>query len=323
MMFDVKDINENVNKYFTMIETYIKYENSDGNFDINKYCEEFFCGLMNIAFKSNLVNLNTLKMNFPAVDLGDAEEGICYQVTTTNSKKKIVKTIEKFIKHGLNNEYSELYILILGTKVKNQTFDDYKNFSFSNVNVIDLTDLSKAIKKLPIKRREKVVNYMSKRINITTGKPSFSDSLITNKVTYPINMNGYFNNCDIPQEDRSDVFDAYKNFINDLSKFDNDTRFVIYLIFRSVHQSNYEGIEFDYRELYGQLNVDRYMVNEKLSILHKRKIVDPADETGSEFDILIKYYNDFDVYLDLKNYCDEAEVDYRVPLLELDFSFLD
>lgn len=321
-MFDGKDLNEDVSKFFTMIETYIKYENKNGNFDINKYCEKFFCGLLNIVYKLNLRDLNELIMNFPAVDLGDVEEGICYQVTTEKTKKKIVDTINKFIKYGLDSDYSRLNILILGTKIKNQEFDTYDKLKF-DINIIDLVDLSNEIKSLPTKRRQKVVKYLKKNVNIQTGKPSFYDSIITNKIKYPNNMKKYFNINDIHGDEKKEILDDYKKFINHLSNFDEDTRALIYLIFCNVYESYWGEINFSINELYGKLDIDRRMVNEKLEILYKRGDLNLASESESDYDCLIKYYNDFDVYSDLKNYCDRINVDYKVPLLKLDFSILD
>lgn len=58
-------------------------QNRNGLFDINKYCEDMFCGLLNIVYELDLINLNKIDYNFPAVDLGDYNKRTCFQVTST------------------------------------------------------------------------------------------------------------------------------------------------------------------------------------------------------------------------------------------------
>lgn len=55
-------------------------QNRNGLFDINKYCEDVFCGLLNIVYDLNLNNLNCIAYNFPATDLGDYNKRICFRV---------------------------------------------------------------------------------------------------------------------------------------------------------------------------------------------------------------------------------------------------
>lgn len=121
-MFYKNQLAEEVAKYLSIIQAYVHIQNCKGLFDINKYCEDVFCGLLNIVCDSNLINLNRIEYNFPAVDLGDYNRRICFQVTSTNDISKIRYTVDKFIEKGLNKDFDNLFILILGNK-KNYTAD--------------------------------------------------------------------------------------------------------------------------------------------------------------------------------------------------------
>ncbi len=63
-MFYKNQLAEEVTKYLSIIQAYVHMQNCKGLFDINKYCEDVFCGLLNIVYDLNLINLNTIDYNF-------------------------------------------------------------------------------------------------------------------------------------------------------------------------------------------------------------------------------------------------------------------
>ena len=47
--------------------------------DINIDAEEVFRNVLNITLDCNMINLNQIRPNYPAVDLGDQQKGIAVQ----------------------------------------------------------------------------------------------------------------------------------------------------------------------------------------------------------------------------------------------------
>lgn len=83
---------------------------------LNVISENFFRDLLNILISAELKNLNVSLGNAAAIDLGDKTKKLCVQVTSTPDKPKIVKTITKFVEHGLHKEYQRLVVLISTSK---------------------------------------------------------------------------------------------------------------------------------------------------------------------------------------------------------------
>lgn len=126
------------------LSKFVLLKNSVGKYDINVECENLFCDLLNLIFNWNLVNLNQLQCNYPAIDLADINRRICIQVTSENTKRKVSETIEKFKEKKLDKKYKRLYFLIISDKNKP------KNFKVDNfeVHVLDIKDLLNYISKV-------------------------------------------------------------------------------------------------------------------------------------------------------------------------------
>lgn len=74
-----------------------------GHLDINKICEDVFCGIFKELYGlENLRNLNADDQNFPGIDLADDEARVAIQVTSDKSLDKIKDGLGKIITHGLH-----------------------------------------------------------------------------------------------------------------------------------------------------------------------------------------------------------------------------
>lgn len=161
-MFLKTQLVEEVNKYLSIIQAYVHMQNCNGLFDINKYCEDVFCGLLNIVYDLNLKNLNKIIYNFPAVDLGDYDKRICFQVTSTNDISKIRYTVDKFIEKELYKDFDSVFIFILGNK-KSYTADINagENLVFDiSKNVMDISDLSITINNFEDDKINAILGYL-------------------------------------------------------------------------------------------------------------------------------------------------------------------
>ena len=86
--------------------------------------EYLYCDLLNVAFGYELKNMNRIRDNFPAIDLGDGEERLAVQVTSTGDAAKVKKTLERFYTHKLDEDYDRLIVVIAGkAECKGAKFD--------------------------------------------------------------------------------------------------------------------------------------------------------------------------------------------------------
>lgn len=98
--------------------TAVKLRNAVNYTDINRTAENLVLRLLNTAYDYNLKNLNWDQNNYPAVDLGDQNRGIAFQVTASGDLKKIKDTVEKFYAiGGPHKEFSNgLYFFFIKEK---------------------------------------------------------------------------------------------------------------------------------------------------------------------------------------------------------------
>lgn len=74
----------------------VERDNMENDTTINLYSENLAVRLLNIVYGYNLENLNWSQCNYKAVDLADNKEGIAFQVTSTDTLRKIKLTLGKF-----------------------------------------------------------------------------------------------------------------------------------------------------------------------------------------------------------------------------------
>lgn len=143
---------------FSIWEVRLQNLSSLNLYDAHNISEHSICELLNLIFDYKLKNLNNLKMNFPAIDLGDKTNSVCIQVTSTKSGKKIQETIDKFLEKKLNQQYGELFIVILGKKQKSYSIEyNLEHFNFDSKNqILDFRNLLNIIQSKPLIILEKI-----------------------------------------------------------------------------------------------------------------------------------------------------------------------
>ena len=113
-MLIVKELREEIRKALTQFETYVKCSVSQDMTDINRYAEDFYCGLLNCAFGWDLRNLNQDNRNQPAIDLADDTNEIAVQVTSSTDRSKVTGTLKKFFEKKQDLKYKTLLMLVIG-----------------------------------------------------------------------------------------------------------------------------------------------------------------------------------------------------------------
>lgn len=119
--------------------------------DQNIFSQRFIAELLNIVFGYKLVNLDYQKKNYTAIDLGDWERKIAFQVTVTKSSSKIKDAITKFIRSQQYVYFENLKVFILAQKQKSyrSNFETEGKFNFDpKVDIIDIPDIIKRVPSL-------------------------------------------------------------------------------------------------------------------------------------------------------------------------------
>lgn len=158
-----ESIISNIISHFSILKTEVTLRSNLNLQDINIHAEQFFKILLNEIFYYNLENINIVAQNVAVIDLADSKKRKAIQVTSNNSKKKILETVQAFEKKELFNEYDELKILVIKDKVKRKEIIQSDNFSFDmSSDVIDVNYILKAISNIDeIERIEKIERWLN------------------------------------------------------------------------------------------------------------------------------------------------------------------
>lgn len=105
-------------EYLATLSREVEISVAMGYLDINKICEDVFCGLFRELYGlKNIRNLNEdEKKNFPGIDLADDEAKVAIQVTSDKTLEKIKDSLIKIISHALHEKYNRIIFYILTRK---------------------------------------------------------------------------------------------------------------------------------------------------------------------------------------------------------------
>ncbi|MCW3793786.1 SMEK domain-containing protein [Paenibacillus sp. LS1] len=166
------------------LKNYVELNNVNNLTDINKYCEDFLVPILNRTYGLRLVNLNQIKVNFPAVDLGDYDSRICYQVSSTVDVKKIEETLNTYDINGLYSSFDEIYLFMLGTRKKYRKELQYDTFPFDyKRNIKDFTDLSRDILSKEIDELKEIVDLLEFEMSGNNNMDEQIKLIITDELT--------------------------------------------------------------------------------------------------------------------------------------------
>jgi hypothetical protein len=152
-----------------IIKSKVEISNPTNLTDVNIISENFYRDLLNIVFGYKLINLNIIAQNAPAIDLGDSEKRIAFQVTSTSTLAKTRKTVTAFISNKLYETYDRLIILNITVKSNHQEefVGELGTYQLSTKNDIwDVSDLYKVICDLTTKQIQQVSDFLKAEIKI-------------------------------------------------------------------------------------------------------------------------------------------------------------
>lgn len=125
---DKKQYIERVSELIAVWIAKIRLNTALDFYDINKVAEDLACKLLNLVFDLNLYNLNNDIPNHPAIDLGDKENRVAFQITSRTDAQKFKENIDAFEKDFYKTYSNGIRFLILNTSEIKFGKYDYPSF---------------------------------------------------------------------------------------------------------------------------------------------------------------------------------------------------
>ncbi|MCS5514921.1 SMEK domain-containing protein [Pseudomonas qingdaonensis] len=116
-MLKSKDMLDEINLGLATLQNFIRPYARLNYTDINISAESLVADTLNSLYGWNLVNANTIRRNFPCIDLLDTERGVGVQVTSEKGVDKINQTLNCTARHELN--LKRLIVFTLTPRLKN------------------------------------------------------------------------------------------------------------------------------------------------------------------------------------------------------------
>ena len=159
-MLDRTQKNDRLTQAFAVLSTTITDKSKQNMFDDHRVMETVLAYLLNELYGYNLIDLNTVKSNHPAVDLGDISSHTAVQISSDGSKHKMLKTIKTLERKGLSSSYNHIIFLIISNDPK-LTFqrEGY------TISIKNLGDIAKAITNLTPEKFDRIYAYCEKNFS--------------------------------------------------------------------------------------------------------------------------------------------------------------
>jgi hypothetical protein len=168
-MIERQNLIDSIIEMLTFLKNKVELSNPINLTDINVISENFYRDFLNLVYGYSLSNINLVEQNAAAVDLGDKQQKIAIQVTSTSTLAKTRKTVTGFIKKKLYYEYKRLIILNITSKSKHQDKfvgeEDVYQLNTTE-DIWDVADIIKDICEFTPNKLVEICNFLKKEIKI-------------------------------------------------------------------------------------------------------------------------------------------------------------
>ena len=235
-----ENILNEITKKLSIITYYVRFKTHANLNDINIILENCFKNILNIVFDYNLINLNS-EYSYPAIDLGDDNKKVAFQITSTNDISKIRGTLEKFNKYKLYEKYDNLKVLIIGEKksYKPKFKIDTNYFKLEN-DVISVFELVKYIKNISIESQKEIINILDKIIGINN--IDTLTNIESNEVTTIINIIQMLSNSNDDYELTDDKMPDPNHKINERFKEYKECLNGMFIDLSTIYANSYNKV---------------------------------------------------------------------------------
>ncbi|MBD8522745.1 SMEK domain-containing protein [Lysinibacillus fusiformis] len=337
---------EEIMKGLSLLQYYIKFSsNKLGLHDINKACEQFFCGLFNTLWDTKYKRLQYEEKNYPGIDLGDKASRAAVQITSDGSKSKLWYTIKLFEKYKLYEKYGQLIHFTVGEKhfsVKKKDKIQFTKASPYNIfiadkeitdkikyriQVMDLMDLIMLIDEAEDETVSKVHRYISDNINAQIEGYKRGLYKIEPDEMIPFTANTFLDYCEVTeQKERKELYNDIQKLANNINNLDQNTRRVLLTALKIYNEdnNNVNGIIVEPIVVQNRLGLEIQVFQNEIKLLSHAKLL---EEDTLEYDNKLKlsYYDSEgnNLLQDINNFCSQNEKSLIDLILTPDFSQLD
>ena len=233
---------DSISQNLTYLVTYISTNNGAGLFDINRLSEDFFISILNTMYDLNLVNLNTEKPNYPAIDLGDRDRRVSVQVTSESNTTKLKTTLSKFRENNLIDDYDELIFLVLSNNNTGRPTD-----SEITLKVVNPQAMMNKISQLGDEKIYTIESYFNE--NLTYPNTSINTSILPQIKAIDIDSIITVNMASFlglrSREEESNLKEDLENLLVKLSVIQNEQRELLFYIISNSNITYPNGVGYN------------------------------------------------------------------------------
>lgn len=314
----------------------IELRNKIGLFDLTKFCEDFFKDLLNLTYKTNLRNLNSLRSNEPGIDLGDTAAKTAYQITSQKTTSKINATLSALRDEQIS-EFEIIKVFIIGDRQKKYSVNAAlkKRSKFKESNIIDINSLTRDIVLLSMDDLDAIYRLFQKEFRLVrielepvdsdgNFESSYYNTIEKKPSAPPKNAEKFLDDYldDSLEKDFAKLNSIYK----ELSRIPRVTREILSIIVeRGVFEEDiFNGAKYKIQPLvlerFLRLN-NREFWNE-INILEEANLVWVTEDFINDRPAIMIYINS-SVLNFLFIWLQEKGISLRLVLNEMDFQILD
>ena len=158
------EIENQLREVVSRLITEVDLATEQGRLDINLISEDAWIPILKEVYQCpSLINLNRKHKNFPGIDLGDEQDRVAFQITSSIDLEKIKSTLEQFKKRNYKTSFDELYIFTLRKKQKSYSQDVINKIIESDIvfdakkHIIDPGDILAAVTSLRLPAQERIL----------------------------------------------------------------------------------------------------------------------------------------------------------------------
>lgn len=158
------EIENQLREVVSRLITEVDLATDQGRLDVNLISEDAWIPILKEVYQCpNLINLNRKHKNFPGIDLGDEQDRVAFQVTSSTNLEKVKSTLDQFKKRKYKNSFDELYVFTLRTKQKSYSQDAINKVIDGDIHfdvkehIIDPGDILDSITKLRLPAQERML----------------------------------------------------------------------------------------------------------------------------------------------------------------------
>jgi predicted transcriptional regulator len=298
--------------------------------DVNRRCENFFCGILNLVFDLSLVDLNLEEQNAAAIDLGDKNARVCFQVTATSASTKVHDAIAKFLDHKLDADYDKLkFLMLVEKKGYTTTFDTKGRFVFDKkTDILDVDDLLDAVEKLSLERLTELSEFIDAHLHPVTRALSPKSLLAQAEVIAPKEpktARAFLDDCGVDDAaDRKKAMSRLLELHRRLAQLSHKQRELIAFMIEYGKESEFGSrVAMGIQTLQQKLNLDDREMRDYYDALHEAGFLDlDSEERAKNFELTYALDKYEDAFYWLRGFLKGHDELQRV-FVDLDFAVLD